>query len=100
MSLGTVKQRWTLRAALADVDISIGPNTQRLQAVRAGVRGVRTALDRGNCKDAAALLRLTMAEAKKLPSVDFNTLYWLNEEHQRFSKKCRVKLSGRRRRRR
>jgi hypothetical protein len=93
------RRRRTLRSALADVDISIGPNTKRLQTVRAGVRGVRAALDRGNCKDAAALLRLTMAEMKKLPSADFNTLYWLNEEHRRFNKSCRMKLSGRAHRR-
>jgi len=92
MSLDRVKRR----RRLADIDI--GPRTRRLQAVRDGVRGVRAALDRDNCRDAAAIMKLTLTEAKKLPNIDFNTLYWLNEERQRFSKSCRMKLSGQRRR--
>ena len=39
------------RRGLAD----IGPNTKRLYAVRDGIRGVRRALERGSCKDAAAI---------------------------------------------
>lgn len=40
-------------------DIAIGKQTGKVQAIRDGIKGIRKALDRGACKDAAALSRLT-----------------------------------------
>lgn len=82
------------RRGLAD----IGPNTKRLYAVRDGIRGVRRALERGSCKDAAALLRLTNAEVKRLPQLDKNTQFWLDVERARVQESCKTGLGRRRRR--
>lgn len=78
----------------------IGPRTKKLAEVRDGVRGISRALDRGACRDAAALLRLTEREAAKLNILDDDTRSWLREEKQRFQKSCSVNLARRTRRRR
>lgn len=80
------------RRTLRDVDIAIGPNTQRLAAVRAGVRGVRKALDHRRCRDAAAILKLTNQEAKRLPTIDANTAHWLAVEQARFRQACAIQF--------
>lgn len=40
-------------------DIAIGKQTAKVQAIRDGIKGMRKALDRGACRDAAAIGRLT-----------------------------------------
>jgi hypothetical protein len=76
------------RKHLADVDLVIGPATRRLQAVRDGIKGVRRALDRGSCRDAVVLLRLTEAEAKRI-RIGPNEREQLADEKSRLTRACR-----------
>lgn len=75
----------------------IGPKTRKLMEVRAGVRGIDRALERGSCKDAAALIRLTGNEIHKLGHVDANTQFWFDEYKRQFKTSCKTGLTRRRR---
>jgi hypothetical protein len=72
------------RRGLAD----IGPNTNRLRGVRDGIVGASRALDRGACRDANALLKLTGAELKRGIGTtrDHDNF---NGEIERYARKCR-----------
>lgn len=74
----------------------IGPRTRRLFAVRDGIRGMRKALDRGACRDAAALLRLTEREMRTI-TVDANTQDNFDAEKDRLKHACKTSLGKRRR---
>jgi hypothetical protein len=66
----------------------VGPQTQRYQAIRDGIRGLRRANDRGACKDAAALLRLTEQAMVGLPVMKAERER-LDAEKTRHNRGCR-----------
>lgn len=69
---------------------SIGPATAKLDNVRAGIRGVRMAVDRGHCADAFALITETERAVGKLsgvPGLDNERAYF-SIEKGRFKKSC------------
>jgi len=72
----------------------IGPQTRKLSEVRAGIRGVRQALDRGDCRDAAALLKLTEREKQRLVAIDANTQHWFDAAKSEFKTSCRVSFAA------
>jgi hypothetical protein len=72
------------RRGLAD----IGPATRRYAAVRDGIRGLRRAIDRGACKDAAALLRLTEHAMRDVQLAKAEREFF-DDEKLRFNKGCR-----------
>jgi hypothetical protein len=68
----------------------IGPQTRRYAAVRDGIRGMSRALDRGACKDAAALLKLTERAMRGVPVLRAEREFF-EEEHERFTTSCKRK---------
>jgi hypothetical protein len=81
-------------------DYQFGPNVRKLHEVRDGIRGMRRALDRGACKDAAALAKLTEREMKKLKEIDDNTMFQFEVAKENIQNTCRVNFGRARRRRR
>jgi hypothetical protein len=69
---------------LADV----GPRTRHNQAIRDGITGLRRANDRGACRDAAALLKLT-EQAMRGVSLAKAEREHFEDERLRFNKGCR-----------
>jgi len=84
------KRRWLKTGpvrALGD----FGPQTNRLRAIWDGITGFREAIDQKNCRNAAALLRLTEAEIARGPSPGKRALDYLADERERFLRKCRIR---------
>jgi hypothetical protein len=66
----------------------IGPQMRLYQAIRDGIRGIRKANDRGACKDAGALIRLTEQAMRDVPVLKAEREYF-NDEKARYNRGCR-----------
>jgi hypothetical protein len=67
---------------------AIGPQTMRYQAIRDGIKGMRRAADRGACKDATALLRLTEQAMTGITILRTEREHF-EDERARINKRCR-----------
>lgn len=68
----------------------IGPHTRRYQAIRDGIRGMSKALDRGACKDAGAIMKLTERAMRNVPVMRAEREFF-EEERERFGTSCKRK---------
>lgn len=68
----------------------IGPGTRRYQAIRDGIRGMSKALDRGSCKDAGALMKLTEQAMRNVPVLRAEREFF-EDERERFVTSCKRK---------
>lgn len=79
------------RKGLAYPGDHIGPQTKRFAAIQDGIKGVRKALDRGACRDAAVIMKLTETAMKRGAYVGNTTTEHFIVEKQRFNRSCSTK---------